>query len=92
LPQSPANLQTSRGARYQPVVVATTAEKVLNGLVQTEPDAYVELIDAKAKLTRVPKSEIDEHRVGEVMLMPAGLVDRAHPYEILARQRSTNRR
>ncbi len=75
LPQSPANLQTSRGARYQPVVVATTARKVLNGLVQTETDAYVELIDAEAKITRVPKSETDERRVGEVSRLPAGLVN-----------------
>ncbi len=66
---------------YQPVLLALTDGKVLNGLVRSETDSYVELVDADAKTIRVPKAEIEERRVGDVSLMPKGLVDTLSPLE-----------
>ena len=60
---------------YQPVLIATRDGKVVNGLVRAETEAYVEVVDSDAKLVRVPKSEIDERKVGAVSVMPSGLVD-----------------
>jgi putative heme-binding domain-containing protein len=60
---------------YQPVVIATRDGKVVSGVVRAETDAYVELADSEAKLTRVPKSEIEARRVGDVSIMPTGLAD-----------------
>lgn len=60
---------------YQPVLIATPDGKVLNGLVRAETDAYVELADAEARVTRVPKDQIEERRVGDVSVMPKGLVE-----------------
>ncbi len=60
---------------YQPLLVATPDGKVLTGLVRSETETHLELIDAEAKLTKIPKSEIEERRVTDVSLMPAGLVD-----------------
>jgi hypothetical protein len=50
-------------------------------LVRSETDAEVEIVDADARVTRVPKSDIDERRVGEVSIMPTGLVDTLTPLE-----------
>lgn len=60
---------------YQPVLLALHEGKVLTGLVRTETDGYIELVDADAKLTRVPKDQIEERRVGDVSVMPSGVVD-----------------
>jgi putative membrane-bound dehydrogenase-like protein len=60
---------------YQPVVLATRDGKVLSGVVRAETDAYVELAGAEAKVTRVAKSDVEERRVGDVSIMPTGLVD-----------------
>lgn len=62
-------------AGYQPAVIATRDGKVINGLVRAENDSYVEVVDAETKVTRVPKSEIDERRVGQVSVMPTGQAD-----------------
>ena len=56
-------------------LIATNDGRVINGLVRAETDAYVELVDRETKLTRVAKSEIEERKIGEVSVMPAGLVD-----------------
>ncbi|MHC5540600.1 c-type cytochrome, partial [Singulisphaera rosea] len=60
---------------YQPVVLALEDGKVLGGLVRSETEDIVELVDADAKMTRIPKNTIDERRVGDVSLMPAGMAD-----------------
>ena len=49
---------------YQPVLLALTDGKVLNGLVRAETDAYVELVDADTRTVRVPKAEIEERQGG----------------------------
>ena len=35
----------------------------------------LELVDSETKVTRVAKSDIDERKVGDVSVMPAGQVD-----------------
>jgi putative membrane-bound dehydrogenase-like protein len=66
---------------YQPLLLARSDGQVLTGLVRAETDSFLELVDADAKITRVAKSEIEERRVGDVSLMPTGLVDTLRPYE-----------
>ncbi|MDR3637524.1 MAG: HEAT repeat domain-containing protein [Isosphaeraceae bacterium] len=60
---------------YQPALVATADGKVLTGLVRSESDTHIELVDAEAKITRIAKSTIEERRVGDVSLMPKGLAE-----------------
>ena len=60
---------------YQPILIAKSDGRVVTGLLRGETEEYVDLIDADAKTTRVMKAEIDERRVGDVSLMPSGLVD-----------------
>jgi putative heme-binding domain-containing protein len=55
---------------YQPVLLATTDGKVHSGLVRAETDTDVELVDAQARLTRVPKRAIAARRLGDVSVMP----------------------
>jgi putative membrane-bound dehydrogenase-like protein len=60
---------------YQPVLLATQDGKVVNGLARAETEAYVELVDSEARIVRVPKDQIEERRVGDVSIMPTGLVE-----------------
>jgi putative heme-binding domain-containing protein len=60
---------------YQPVLVAKEDGTVLTGLIRAETDAALDLVDSDAKTTRVPKAEIQERRIGDVSIMPAGLCD-----------------
>ena len=66
---------------YQPTLIATKDGRVLNGLVRAETAAYVELADRETTLTRIAKSEIEERKLGEVSIMPSGLVDSLTPVE-----------
>ena len=60
---------------YQPALVATRDGKVLTGLVRSETDAYLELVDSETKVVRVPKPDIEERKVGDLSVMPAGVVE-----------------
>ena len=60
---------------YQPVIVATTEGKVYSGVVRVETEAELELADADAKVTRIPKSKIAERRVSGVSIMPVRSVE-----------------
>jgi putative heme-binding domain-containing protein len=66
---------------YQPVVVATRDGKVTSGVVRSETETMLELADAEARITKVPKSDIDVRRVGEVSIMPSKLVEALSPAE-----------
>lgn len=66
---------------YQPVLIATSNGQVLTGLIRSETEAGVELVDAEAKSTIVPKGQIEERRISEVSIMPAGQVDGLSPRE-----------
>jgi putative heme-binding domain-containing protein len=60
---------------YQPVVLALADGQVLSGLVRSETDAALEIADAEARIHSLPKSTIEERRIGDVSIMPAGQVD-----------------
>ncbi len=60
---------------YQPVLLALRDGKVLAGVVRSEDGVQVEIADAEARITRVPKADIEERRTGDVSTMPAGLAD-----------------
>jgi len=60
---------------YQPVIVATRAGKVETGVVRSESDSTLELVDSEARITRIPKAEIAVRRVGIVSVMPAKSVE-----------------
>ncbi len=60
---------------YQPLIVAKDDGQVLTGLVREETDTHIDLVDAEAKVTRVAKANIDESRVGDVSIMPTGLIE-----------------
>jgi putative membrane-bound dehydrogenase-like protein len=66
---------------YQPVIVARKDGKVLSGLVRLENDAFLYLIDAESKITRIPKKDIAERTAGALSIMPVGLADALKPAE-----------
>jgi putative heme-binding domain-containing protein len=66
---------------YQPVVVATRDGNVATGVVRSETESTLELADADAQITQIPKSDIEVRRVGHVSIMPAKLVERLSPGE-----------
>ena len=66
---------------YQPVVVATRDGKVATGVVRSETDEALELADSEARITRIPKSDIDVRRAGDVSIMPARSVETLSPAE-----------
>ncbi len=66
---------------YQPVLVATDDGRVLAGLVREESASELVLADAEAQIVRVVKDQIEERRLGQVSIMPEGLVDSLSPQE-----------
>ncbi len=64
---------------YQPVVVSLADGRVITGLVKSETETHLELVESETKVTRVAKSEIDERRVGTVSVMPTGLAETLTP-------------
>ena len=64
---------------YQPVIVATRDGTVETGVVRAESDSTLELADAEARITRIPKSDIEVRRVGNISVMPVKLVERLSP-------------
>ena len=57
---------------YVSYAVATTSGRTLTGLFRSADDEQITLIDAGAKLHRVPRDEIEEIRASDVSLMPTG--------------------
>ena len=60
---------------YQPVTVATHDGKVQTGVVRSETPATLEIADAEARITTIPKSDITVRRTTVVSIMPANLVE-----------------
>lgn len=60
---------------YQPTIVATQDGRILTGLIRAETEAYLDLVDVDARITRINKSEIEERKIGDVSVMPAGLAE-----------------
>jgi len=66
---------------YQPVLVATKDGKVVSGLLRSETDSHLELVDAEARLTRIAKSDVEERRIGTVSVMPTSLAETLSPVD-----------
>jgi putative heme-binding domain-containing protein len=66
---------------YQPILIAKRDGTVVTGLLRDESETHLDLVDTEARPLRVAKSEIDQRRIGEVSLMPAGAVDSLSPVE-----------
>ena len=64
---------------YQPVIVSTRDGRVETGVVRAESDTALDLADGDAKITRIPKSDIELRRVGNISVMPAKLVETLTP-------------
>ena len=59
---------------YRPTIVATVDGRVLTGIVKGESAAELTLVDAEGRRQVVRKSEIEERKIGDVSIMPVGLV------------------
>jgi putative heme-binding domain-containing protein len=66
---------------YQPLLIAKRDGTVMTGLLRTETDDHLDLIDAEGKPFRISKVEIDQRKVSDISLMPTGLVDFLSPVE-----------
>lgn len=66
---------------YQPVLLSMQDGKVLTGLVRSETESEIELVDVEAKVSRIPKNQVEERRISDVSLMPKGLADTLSPVE-----------
>jgi putative heme-binding domain-containing protein len=60
---------------YAVTNIVTDAGQVLSGLVQSENETELDLVDAAGKVTKIKKSEIEERNKTSVSLMPNGLKD-----------------
>jgi putative heme-binding domain-containing protein len=58
---------------YVPYTVAMKDGRVLVGTVRAEGANAIRLVDTEAKVTVVPRAEIDEFRPGATSVMPVGL-------------------
>jgi putative membrane-bound dehydrogenase-like protein len=67
---------------YEPVTIATTDGRVLNGILKKDaPDEIVLAVSATEE-ARVSRGDIDELRPGTVSVMPAGLDQQLTPQEL----------
>jgi len=66
---------------HQSTVLATRDGKVLTGVIRAETDQEVELADAEARITRIPKGEIAQRRASDASIMPARLAEVLSPRE-----------
>jgi putative heme-binding domain-containing protein len=64
---------------YQPVIVSTRDGRVETGVVRAESESAIELVDSEARITNIPKSDIEVRRVGNTSVMPAKLVETMAP-------------
>ena len=63
------------GYGYRPELVRLDDGRVLTGLVKTESDAELTLLNAKGERQTIAVADIDERKPSDVSLMPAGLFD-----------------
>ncbi len=58
---------------YEPLTVATTDGRVLNGLLKRDDGREVVLATGADQEVRIPRDQVEEMKPGEVSVMPAGL-------------------
>ena len=66
---------------YEPVLVATTDGKIINGIIKGENADAIEIEDADAKRLKIAKADIDERKRGEISIMPNGLAEGLTPQD-----------
>jgi len=67
---------------YEPVVLATSDGRVVNGLLKSETaDEYV-LVTGANQTERIPRADVEEIRPGTVSVMPAGLDQQLSPQDL----------
>ncbi len=66
---------------YNQTILLTTDGLTLTGLVKTESDKELALLDAEGVLKTIPTAEIEDRKVGKSS-MPEDLVDKLSPQEI----------
>ena len=66
---------------FTPVILATVEGTVLTGLIRSETDQLLELINANGQINRIPKNTIDEKMNSQKSTMPDGLVDQLSAQE-----------
>jgi putative heme-binding domain-containing protein len=66
---------------FQSVVVATRGGRVETGVVRAETEAVLELADSDARITRIPKKDIELRRAGTISVMPASSAETLTPTE-----------
>lgn len=59
--------------RFQTVVLETASGQILSGVVESETDASVSIVDSQGVRTTVPRGEIEQLRATGRSLMPEGL-------------------
>lgn len=59
--------------RFQTVVLETASGQILSGVVESETDASVSIVDSQGLRTTVPRDEIEQLRATGRSLMPEGL-------------------
>jgi putative heme-binding domain-containing protein len=64
---------------FQPVVLATRDGKVETGVIRAENEQMIEIAGSDAKIMRIPKKDIETRRIGDVSVMPTGLVETLSP-------------
>jgi putative heme-binding domain-containing protein len=66
---------------YQPVLAALKNGAVATGMVRSETETHLELIDADSHITKISKADLEERRVGDTSIMPAGNVEALTPQQ-----------
>jgi putative heme-binding domain-containing protein len=66
---------------YQATIIETKSGRSLTGIVKSESETAVTLMDAKGKRMTIPLREIEAREVSKVSLMPVGLADGMTPAE-----------
>lgn len=66
---------------YQLTIAVTADGEVLQGIVRSETDDDIEIVDAEARSRRIAKADIDEREESTLSMMPVGLKDGLTPQE-----------
>ena len=66
-------------AGYQVTTIVTDAGKVYSGIVKTDGQDVVELVDVEGRVTSIPTDTIDQRSPSSLSLMPSGLKDGLTP-------------
>ncbi len=60
---------------YEPIIVATSDGRVLNGILKSDDADNLVIQDAEDKTLSIPRDDIEDQRKSDVSLMPNGLAE-----------------